>query len=106
MMSGMRTLVAYFSRSGDNYVNGSIANLPIGNTEVAAKMVQKLTGGDTFRIDTVKKYPVGDSETTDVARQELGQNARPELSGYLDSIDDYSVILLGYPNWWARRRKT
>ena len=41
-------LVAYFSRKGQNYVNGKIVNLPIGNTEVVAKMIQKITGGDFF----------------------------------------------------------
>jgi len=32
----MKRLIAYFSREGDNYVNGAIENLPVGNTEVAA----------------------------------------------------------------------
>jgi flavodoxin len=41
-------LVAYFSRKGQNYVNGKIVDLPIGNTEVVAKMIQKITGGDFF----------------------------------------------------------
>ena len=36
------------SRKGNNHVNGSIVNLPVGNTEVAAKMIQKLTGSDIF----------------------------------------------------------
>ncbi len=53
-MGEMGNLIAYYSREGNNYVDGSIVNLPIGNTEVAAKMIQKLTGGDTFRIDTVE----------------------------------------------------
>ena len=79
MMSKMRHLVAYFSRSGDNYVNGSIVSLPVRNTEVAAKMIQKLTGGDTFRITTVKEFPVDYSMTTDVAREEKRQNARPNF---------------------------
>jgi flavodoxin len=100
-MSRLSSLIAYFSRSGENYVNGSTVNLPVGNTEVAAKMIQKLTGGDTYRIDPVKKYPVDYSKTTDEARQELRQNARPELEGHLESFDDYGVILLGYPNWWG-----
>ncbi len=53
-MGEMGNLIAYYSREGNNYVDGSIVNLPIGNTEVAAKMIQKLTDGDTFRIDTVE----------------------------------------------------
>ena len=39
----MKTLIAYFSRKGDNYVGGKIVNLPVGNTEVAAKKIAELT---------------------------------------------------------------
>jgi flavodoxin len=97
----MKRLVAYFSREGENYVNGSIVNLAVGNTEAAAKVIQKLTGADMFRIHAVKDYPADYSKTTDVAKQELREKARPELSGHVDTMDDYSMIFLGYPNWWG-----
>ena len=97
----MKSLIAYYSRAGDNYVGGSIVNLPVGNTELAASMIQELTGGDLFRIDTVKKYPEDYHKTTDVAQTELRQNARPELTGHVHNMDDYGVIILGYPNWWG-----
>ena len=95
------SLIAYFSREGDNYVSGSIVNLPVGNTEVAANMIRKLTGSDMFRIQAVKDYPSDYNGTTDRAKQELRQNARPKLSGHVDKVDEYSVIFLGYPNWWG-----
>jgi diketogulonate reductase-like aldo/keto reductase len=34
-----KSLIAYFSREGNNYVSGSIVNLTVGNTEVAANMI-------------------------------------------------------------------
>lgn len=100
-MSKIKSLIAYYSRAGNNYVGGQIVDLHVGNTEVAAKMIQKLTGGDLFRIDTVKAYPADYHKTTEVAQQEIRQNARPELSGQVDNMSDYSVIYLGYPNWWG-----
>lgn len=100
-MKEMKNLIAYFSRKGANYVGGSIVNLPVGNTEVAAGIIQELTGGDRFKIDTVKDYPSGYEKTTEVAQQELRQDARPELSGRVDHMADYGVIFLGYPNWWG-----
>ena len=42
----MAELIAYFSRGDENYVNGEIKNLEIGNTEVAAGMIGRLTGAD------------------------------------------------------------
>lgn len=86
------SLIAYYSRAGNNFVNGDSVNLPVGNTEVAATMIQKLTGGDVFRIDTVKPYPEGYQETTEVAKTELRTGARPEISGHVDKMADYDVI--------------
>jgi len=100
-MNETKNLVAYFSRKGNNYLDGHVKNLPVGNTEVAAKMIQEQTGADIFRIATVKEYPTDYNKTTEVARQELHQNARPELSSDVDNLEEYGVIFLGYPNWWG-----
>ena len=34
-----KTLVIYYSRKGQNYVNGSIVDLPKGNTEIVAEFI-------------------------------------------------------------------
>ncbi|MFX1339667.1 MAG: flavodoxin, partial [Promethearchaeota archaeon] len=47
-------LIAFYSRKGNNYVNGNIVNLENGNTEVIAKMINEIIGGDMFYIDTIK----------------------------------------------------
>jgi flavodoxin len=94
-------LIAYFSRRGNNYVNGSIVDLPIGNTEIIAKMIQEMTGGDLFHIEPVKTYPADYTETTEVAQEELRAKARPALTRHIETIDSYTTIFLGYPNWWG-----
>ena len=99
-MTNQKTLIAYYSRKGQNYVAGNIVDLPIGNTEVVAKKIQEITGGDLFEIDTVKAYPVDYTETTHVAMTEKKANARPELTAVVDNMEQYDVIYLGYPNWW------
>lgn len=96
-----KCLAAYFSREGNNYVSGRIVNLPVGNTEAAAKMLQELTGCDMFHIDTIKPYSVNYNETTEVAQKELRENTRPELTGHVENMDSYDIIFLGYPNWWG-----
>jgi flavodoxin len=99
--SDTKCLIAYFSREGNNYVSGRIVKLPVGNTEVAAKMIREITKGDLFRIKAVNAYPDDYTETTEVAQQELRVNARPELADYLETMASYDVIFLGYPNWWG-----
>ena len=96
-----KILIAYYSRKGQNYVNGAIKNLAKGNTEIIAEMIQRLTGGELFEIETVKDYPVDYTECTNVAKVEIQQKARPELKRYLTSLDDYDKIFLGYPIWWS-----
>ncbi|NLA49007.1 MAG: flavodoxin [Bacteroidales bacterium] len=96
-----KVLIAYYSRKGQNYVGSRIANLQIGNTEVAAKMAQEITGGDLFEIQTVKSYPIDYTETTEVAMAEKRANARPELSSHVNNMDQYDTIILGFPNWWG-----
>ena len=52
-----KTLIAYYSRRGENYVNGSIVNLKLGNTEVVAgKIKALLPDADVFHIDTTYEY--------------------------------------------------
>jgi flavodoxin len=100
-MANSKSLIAYFSRKGNNIVAGRIVNLPIGNTEVIAKKLRELTGSDLFRIDTVKAYPDDYTETTNVAREEQRKNGRPELTDVVDDMDSYEVVYIGYPNWWG-----
>ena len=100
-MANSQSLIAYFSRKGNNYLGGSIVNLPIGNTEVVAHKIQAITGSDLFQIQTVKFYPEDYTETTIVAQDELSADARPELAKTVASMDTYEVMYLGYPNWWG-----
>lgn len=100
-MANSKILIAYFSRGGNNYFNGRITNLSIGNTEIVAQKIQKLTGGDLFEIKTVKQYPEDYYKTTEMAKEEKRKNARPELANKLENISSYEMIFLGYPNWWG-----
>lgn len=94
-------LIVYYSRKGQNYYAGSIRNLEKGNTEIAAEFIQKAVGGDLFEIDTVKPYSADYTTCTQEAQAELRSGARPELKKYLDSLDSYDTIFVGYPNWWG-----
>lgn len=94
-------LICYYSRKGENYFGGAIKNLPKGNTEIVAEMICDAVGGDLFEIDTVKPYSKDYHTCTAEAQEELRADARPELKEYLDDMDDYDTIFVGYPNWWG-----
>ena len=49
-----KILVIYYSRKGENYVNGAIRSIDKGNTEIVAEFIRNAVGADLFEVDTVK----------------------------------------------------
>ena len=97
----MKNLIIYYSRAGQNYVNGIIKDLAKGNSEVAAEFVHKAVGGDIFKIETVKEYAEDYTTCTEEAKRELHDHARPELKQYLTDISQYDNIFVIGPCWWG-----
>lgn len=107
-----KILIVYFSRVGvtpypdevDAVTSASIVlqdQERLGNTEVIAKMIQQATGGEIRQLITAESYPVEYRKTTDVAKQEQNDQARPVLTSHVENLEDYDLIFLGYPNWWG-----
>lgn len=106
--SGSNILITYFTVPETDNVD-TVAGASrvakdgevLGNTEFIAKEIQKNLGGDLFAVETVQKYPGEHQNLLDFAYDELDKNARPELSGKIENLDSYDVVLVGYPNWNA-----
>lgn len=96
-----KVLIAYYSRRGGNYVDGKVKSLSIGNTERAAHILQRLTGGDLFQIEQLVPYPEDYYKCIDKARQDLIRGVRPELKKLPNHLDRYKTVYLGYPNYWG-----
>ena len=97
----MAKFIAYFSKADENYFNGALKTISVGNTEIAAQKLQELTGADLFKIDPVQPYSKDYNECIEQAQQDQKRDARPELKAYPDSLDAYDTIYLGYPNYWG-----
>ena len=96
-----KTLIAFFSRADENYFGGAMRYVKVGNTEIVAGIMKELTGADTFKIEKKNPYSPVYMICIDEAKRDLRDNARPELTSYIDSIDGYDTIILGYPNYWG-----
>lgn len=94
-------LIAFYSRADENYVNGLIKTLNVGNTEVAANIIKELTDADLFKIEQAKPYASDYNECIAQAQTDQRRNARPELKNFPETLDEYDVIYLGYPNYWS-----
>ncbi len=96
-METRKILVAFFSRTGENY---NVGHIEKGNTHIIAEMIAAETKGKLFQILPVIPYPDGYTECTQVAKHELNDKARPAIQGDA-SVEDYDIVFIGYPNWWG-----
>ena len=83
--SGSRSLVAYFSRSG--------------NTRVVAGLIQRGVGADIFEIRPAAAYPHDYLQTVEQARQERDSGFEPVLESRVHNLDAYDTVFLGFPIW-------
>lgn len=97
----MQALIAYFSRAGENYFSGALRTVPVGNTELAARMLRELTGAALFKIEPLLPYSDDYNECIAQAQDDQRRGARPELREYPDSLEPYDTVYLGYPNYWG-----
>ncbi len=85
-----KILVTYFSASG-----------------VTAKVAQNIAdsiGADTFEIRPKQPYSENDLDWMDKSSRSSvemnNKSFRPEIAGTISKLDDYNVILIGFPVWW------
>lgn len=82
-----KILIAYFSWGG--------------NTKGIAEEIQRQIGADIFEITMVTPYSSDYNTVLDEAQRDQNVQARPELANHVDNMDEYDVVMIGYPNWWA-----
>lgn len=80
-----RTLVAYFSRSG--------------NTRVVAGLIQRAIGADVFEIKASRPYPEDYLQTVAQASDEKKRGFEPALAENVAGIAKYDTVYLGFPIW-------
>lgn len=72
-----------------------------GNTKGIAEEIQSQTGADLFEIELVNPYSNDYNTVLDEAQRDQNEQARPELANHVEDMEEYDIIILGYPNWWA-----
>lgn len=99
---GGRTLVAFFSRAGENYSYGGREWIDIGHTERVAGFISDELGCDTFRIEAADPYPEEYDPTVARNSREQEADARPEIAGDLPDLSGYDTLIVGSPIWGSR----
>ena len=96
-----KTLITFFSRADENYFGGAMRYVKVGNTEIVVNGIMEMIEADSFKIEMKNPYSPVYMTCIDEAKKDLRANARPELTSYPDSIDDYDTVILAYPNYWG-----
>ena len=84
---GKNILIAYFTWSG--------------NTQGIAYEIQRQTGAEIFEIEPEAAYSENYNTVLREAQRDQRRQARPKLKSHVKNFDQYDIIMLGYPNWWA-----
>ena len=82
-----KTLIAYFSWGG--------------NTKGVDEEIRRQTGADLFEITMVNPYSTDYNTVLDEAQRDQNAQARPALAMHVENMEQYDVVMIGYPNWWA-----
>ena len=85
--TGDKALIVYFSHTG--------------NTQRVAEYIGENVEADVFRIEPETPYTDDYNTLLDVAQTEKNEGARPAMAGYIDNLDDYGTVYLGWPCWWG-----
>lgn len=90
-MTGEKTLVAYFSCTG--------------NTKRVAEDIAGELGADLFEIQPEEPYTSEDLIWSDrnsrSSKEHEDETARPAIAVALENIDQYERVFIGYPSWWG-----
>lgn len=51
-----KSLIIYFTHTGENYMSDGIRNIEKGNTEIIVEMIKDITGAELFKVEAVINY--------------------------------------------------
>ena len=90
-----KVLVAYFSATN--------------TTKGVAEKIAVSTGGTLYSITPEQPYTSADLNYSDnnsrSTKEQNDRKARPAISGGVENMDEYDIVFIGYPIWWAEAPK-
>ncbi|MDE5858880.1 MAG: NAD(P)H-dependent oxidoreductase [Oscillospiraceae bacterium] len=90
-----KVLVAYFSCTN--------------NTEGVALKIAEVLDADTYEIIAEQPYTDDDLNYNDSSsrstKEQNDDSCRPAISGSVENMGDYDIVVIGYPIWWGQAPK-
>lgn len=97
----LNPVIVYFSRTGENFIDGVSQKIPIGNTEILARKIVNRLSCPLIQLSEMKRYPENYDET--VKRTECEKKAAIRVNYQKIELDRSKIdtLFLVYPNWWG-----
>lgn len=90
-----KVLVAYFSCTN--------------NTEGVALKIAEALNADTYEIIAEQPYTDDDlnynNSSSRSTKEQNDDSCRPAISGSVENMEDYDIVVIGYPIWWGQAPK-
>lgn len=103
-------LVSCSSKKQDTTTNENSTNAIVcyfsatRTTEKAAQRIADITGATLYKIEPQELYSEADLDWRDsLSRSSVemrNRDFRPALKDSVANLSEYSVVFIGYPNWW------
>lgn len=96
-------LIAYFTRPGEERGPAGLYTCRVGHTASAASIVERLCGGDVFKIAPQQPFPADYAACCEMARAQLEADARPPLAAWptAQALAACRTLILCYPNYFG-----
>lgn len=97
----MTAVVVFFSRDGENFINGQKKKLSVGNTEIVARKIADKLKIDFIQLEEVDTYPLSYDATVRRAEKEKFYARKVAYHPVELNREKIDTLFLGYPNWWG-----
>ena len=95
----MTAIVIYFSRAGENYLNGTKQRITKGNTAVLAEKISHALAIESYELLSKIAYSESYDEAVQQAEKEKQASARIDYETLPINFTRVDSMFLGFPDW-------
>lgn len=97
----MTAVVVFFSRSGENYINGKKQMISVDNTANLAEKISQQLDVSAYQLLPTIPYSDNYDEAVQKAEKEKQAATRVNYEELPIDLSEVDTVFLGFPNWWG-----
>ncbi|MFC4770510.1 flavodoxin [Enterococcus hermanniensis] len=97
----METVIIFFSKSGENFINGKKQTILVGNTKFLAHKINEQLNVPLFELIPQRVYPKEYNHLLKQSKLEKETAQKVKYQQLFLDLKKVETIFLGFPNWWG-----